>query len=413
MRSRRLSQALAELIVLVAIVFPALRTTAPAPAVFAALASLLIVTVAVVVAQREEAAWFGILPVSLGAFFGAALVSVTWTTTFTSTALGLAETYSFVLFGLYLALLRDAVQVVRAIGNASRVVIAASAGLELLNGAVLPEPVPLFNNVGSLAAGGGATGILGSTSALAFACLLALIAWWIEWRGHMSPSDTLAAWVALTLGLLALTGERTAATALVALIGVVAATSGLRRLEPRARLATQLLIAGAVSAAIAVGTSSSNSWLFAGSSARRSALWDAVRTVSESRLTLGWGWVGPWPVDSTAFPYSRLTAISPWSETRSAESAYLDVQLQLGVVGLTLLLAALGLAFVRGWLVASARRSPIHHWPVLAIALLAWWSLTSSVLVSGLGVLLFVAAAMSAARNRSWRRLVTSPRKAA
>jgi len=409
--SRRVSQALAELIVISALLFPSLRASIPSATLAAILVTLLAVTIMVFVVQHDEVKWFGVLPLSLGAFFAVVLVSITWSTTPAASVQGIAETLSFVLMGLYLALLRDAVQVVRSSANASRVVIAASAALEVLNGAVLPEPLTVFGNAGTAIDGGPATGILGSPEALAFACLLALIAWWIEWRGHMAQRENLAAWVALALGLIALTRLPTAAAALAVLVAVLLITSGLRRLEPGTRLVCQSLVAMAVAATIAVALSAQSSWFAGGAPSRRDTLWDAVRQLSEARLTLGWGWVGPWPDDSTTFPYSYLAVISPTSGTRSAESSYLDVQLQLGVVGLTLLLIALGLAFVRGWLVASARRSAVHHWPVLAIALLAWWSLTSSVMTNGIGVLLLVAAGMSAARNRSWRKLISARRK--
>lgn len=334
-----------------------------------------------------------------------------WTATLGATVQGIAETLGFVLMGLYLALLRDAVQVVRSIGNASRVVITASAALEVLNGAVLPEPIPVFGNAGTLIDGGPATGILGSPEALGFACLLALISWWVEWRGHMAPRENLAAWIALSLGLLALTRLPMSALALVVLIAVLFITARLRGLEPGTRLVSQSLIAMAVGATIAIALSAPTSWFAGGAGSRRDTLWITIRELSETRLTLGWGWVGAWPTQSGDFPYSYLAIVSPTTGVRSAESSYLDAQLQVGVVGLVLLLIALGLAFVRGWLVASARRSAVHHWPVLTIALLAWWSITSSVMSGGLGVLLLVAAGMSAARNRSWRKLVNAPAK--
>lgn len=409
--SRRVSQALAELILLVAILLPSLRSTVAPPMLASLLVTLLAVTIAVFVVQHDEAKWFGVLPISLGGYFVVVLVSVTWSTTPAATMQGIAETLMFVLMGLYLALLRDAVQIVRSIGNAARVVLTASAGIEVLNGVILLEPVPVFGNEGALLDGGPATGILGSPEALAFVCLLALISWWIEWRGHMAPRENLAAWIALSAGLLTLTRLPHAAAAVAVLATVLILTARLRRLPPRTRLAAQSLVAVVVGAIIAAALSAPTSWFAGGAGSPRDTLWEEVRQLGELRLTLGWGWVGPWPAESEEFPYSYLSLISASDGTMSAESSYLDIQLQLGVVGLTLLMVALGLAFTRGWLVASARRSAVHHWPVLTIALLAWWSLTSSVMTSGLGALLLVAAGMSAARNRSWRKLITAPSK--
>jgi exopolysaccharide production protein ExoQ len=411
LRSRRFSQALAELIVLIAILLPTLRPILAPPGTAAILVTLLAITAALFFVQQNELRWVGALPLSLGAFFATVLASVTWAVSPLTSIQGIAETLTFVLLGLYLAVLRDSVQVIRAVGNACRVVVAGSAFVEIINGVVLPTPLHVFGNAGTLAEGGPATGILESPASLGFVCLLALIAWSVEWRGHMAPRENLAAWVALCLGLLTVTRLPEAATALGALITVLAVTAGLRQLNPGARLGVNTAIATVVAIIVVAAVASPRSWFADDPSGRRDNLWNATLEISESRMTLGWGWVGMWPETEPVFPYSYLRGIAGPASAPSAHSSYLDVQLQLGIVGHVLLLVALVLAFVRGWLVASARRSAVHHWPVMAISLLAWWSITDSVITTAIGALVLVAAAMSAARNRSWRRLITAPKK--
>ena len=72
-------------------------------------------------------------------------------------------------------------------------------------------------------------------------------------------------------------------------------------------------------------------------------------------------------------------------------------------MGLSLLILALGLGFVRAWLVASETRSPVNAWPALALALIIVTGLAESYLVTESGLVLWVAACMAAARKRSWR----------
>jgi len=79
------------------------------------------------------------------------------------------------------------------------------------------------------------------------------------------------------------------------------------------------------------------------------------------------------------------------------------VWLQLGLAGIIVLLSALGLAFVRAWLIAADRRSTVYVWPALTLVLLATVSMTESYLLFEGGLLLFVTSAFAAARNRSWR----------
>ena len=87
----------------------------------------------------------------------------------------------------------------------------------------------------------------------------------------------------------------------------------------------------------------------------------------------------------------------------SALSAYFDVLLQLGWVGLLLFFALTGFALVRSWLIASERRSIVYAWtPLLLVALLVD-SLFESFTLSGPGWLLLVICAVRAGHARSRR----------
>jgi hypothetical protein len=102
------------------------------------------------------------------------------------------------------------------------------------------------------------------------------------------------------------------------------------------------------------------------------------------------------------YPFSSVRS-SSGAHPDSALNAYADIWLQLGLAGIIVLLAALGLAFVRAWIVATDRRSTVYVWPALTLVLLATVSMTESYLLFEGGLLLFVTSAFAAARNRSWR----------
>jgi O-antigen ligase len=132
----------------------------------------------------------------------------------------------------------------------------------------------------------------------------------------------------------------------------------------------------------------------------RTSVWNAVGDLVAQQPVIGWGWVGMWP--PTVFPFSSVLS-SSGTAPESALNAYADIWLQLGLAGIVALLAALGLAFIRAWLVASERRSTVYVWPALTLVLLAATSATESYLLYEGGLLLFVTSAFAAARNRSWR----------
>ncbi len=94
----------------------------------------------------------------------------------------------------------------------------------------------------------------------------------------------------------------------------------------------------------------------------------------------------------------------PVADHDSALNAYVDVALQLGLVGLLLFLVLVILAFVRAWLLASNRRSRSFVWPALVVVALLVTALAESSVLVGAGWLTLVVCAVKSAENLSWRR---------
>jgi O-antigen ligase len=87
----------------------------------------------------------------------------------------------------------------------------------------------------------------------------------------------------------------------------------------------------------------------------------------------------------------------------TALNAFFDVLLQLGVIGLILFLLLGGVAIVRSWLVASARRSVVYAWTPLVLVTLAVDSMFESFTLAGAGWFMLVLCALRAGQSRSWR----------
>lgn len=402
----RMSQAITESIVIVALLTPSLRSLLGTAGVIAIVSGLLVLAALSLLGQPERIEWRGVLPLSLLTFFAVIVVSLTWSSYSLATLQGIAGTLAFAALGLYIALVRDMIQLARGIGNVVRWILGLSLGLEILSGLLFAAPLDVFENQGRLAEGGPIQGIVGSTTGLAFIALLGLINFGIEWRTRMVTREVSTTSILLALATLLLTQNGAA----LVTFGVLAAAAGLlivlRRLGPGARVSVQLSLLAVVGAAIAVitATGASLDRVFGSNIEvdQRVVVWDRVALFAEQRPVLGWGWVGMWPTEDVPYPMNLLDGLTTRPQS-SALSSYLDVQLQLGVVGLVILLLTLALAIGRAWLVASTRVTTAYLWPALTLILLASTGVTESVLLAEEGVLLFVTAAFAAARHRSWR----------
>jgi O-antigen ligase len=402
--STRLTQALTELIVGTALAMHAVRALVGWPGAIAVLVVLVALSMVSLWSQPHRVEWRGVLPISLTALFGLFGASIIWSQYGWVSVGAIAYAFTFGVLGLYIALVRDLIQLVRAVGNVLRVILAVSFALEILSGAILDAPFEWINISGALAVGGPVEGIAGTRNAFAFIGALALLSFWIELRTR--SVSRLVSFVSIVFAASAILLARSPVSILV--LGVVVVFSlalvGLRRLEPTARRATQsaLLVSAVVLAVIA--------WSFrwtliavvdaAADVESRTLVWQQLRQLVDQQPVLGWGWAGAWPPD--IYPFVIING-GQGSPPPSALNAYVDVWLQLGLVGVIVFVTALSLAFVRAWLVAAERGSTVYVWPALTLTLLATWSFTESYVLFEGGLLLFVTSAFAAARNRSWR----------
>ncbi len=81
----------------------------------------------------------------------------------------------------------------------------------------------------------------------------------------------------------------------------------------------------------------------------------------------------------------------------------MDAYFQVGVIGALLLVALVGVALVRAWLLASNRRSVVYAWPAMMLVVIAVTSFAESFALLEGGWMLLVVCAVKAARDMSWR----------
>ncbi len=401
--SARFAQALALVAIGLAFSAHAIRAVIGWPGLLAALAALLVLCGASLVTRWRAIEWYGILPISILVFVGWCAASVIWSSSPGLSVLRVAYLIAFGVLGVYIALMRDTIQIVRAFGDTMRVLLGVSLALEVFSGILFDLPIRFLGIEGNLAALGPIQGIFGSRNMLGFVALIALITFIVEWRIRIVTRTKAAISLALALIILALSGSPITWIALGAALLALAALYGLRRVAPESRWRWQLALLITAAAVLVTG------WILR---VRIIGLLDA-RAEFDVRLDVwrelsrylslnplqGWGWVGKWP---DAPPYTWIEAGTGRAH-ESALNAYLDVYFQVGVIGAALFAALIGVALVRAWLLASNRRSVVYLWPALVLVAIAVTSAAESFALTEGGWMLVVICAVKAARDMSWR----------
>ncbi|MGX5680768.1 O-antigen ligase family protein [Schumannella luteola] len=370
-----------------------------------ALAVLVALAAASIVARWRTIEWRGLLPVSLIVFLAWAGLTLLWSQYQWATLWSLLYLAAFTILALYVALLRDTIQIVRAFGDVLRVALGLSIALEILSGLLLDTEIRFLGILGNLDSLGPIQGVAGTRNQLGILAVLALITFGTEYRTKSVPRGlAIGSLVAAGLALL-LTRSPVAIGGFAVVCVAAAALYGLRRVADERRRYWQIAIL--VLAVIGAGLT----WIFrsaiidllnaGGELSYRLAVWYQAWSLIGLHPLEGWGWVGTWRADLP--PYSLFQGLSVRSET-SASNAYLDVWFQLGLVGLVIFLGLLGLAFTRSWLLASRRRSVVFAWPALVLVALLTTALAESSILIEFGWLTFVVCAVKAAEQLSWRQ---------
>jgi len=374
------------------------------PGLTGALAVLVILSALSFIAQRHLVEWHGLLPVTIIAFVGWCALSIFWSDYQWATAGGVVYQLSFAFLALYIALVRDAIQIVRVVGDVLRFLLAVSLSLEVVSGLLLDLPIKFLGIQGNIALGGPIQGLFGSRNQLSIVALIAFVTFLVELRTR-SVRPPVAA-VSITLaGLCILLAHSPVIAAVSVVVGLATlALYGIRQVKPGQRRYYQwglAVLTVAVLAAAYVYRTRVIDLLNARSDFQvRYKLWIQMWELIPINQTAGWGWVGSWPSD--LYPFTAMQEATGVFHADGL-NAYLDVYLQVGIIGVILFVALIALAFGRSWLLASNKRSVVYAWPPLVlVSLLVTSVFESSILVES-GWLLLVICAIKASQGMSWR----------
>lgn len=374
------------------------------PGLTGALAVLVILSALSFIAQRHLVEWHGLLPVTIIAFVGWCALSIFWSDYQWATAGGVVYQLSFAFLALYIALVRDAIQIVRVVGDVLRFLLAVSLSLEVVSGLLLDLPIKFLDIQGNIALGGPIQGLFGSRNQLSIVALIAFVTFLVELRTR-SVRPPLAA-VSITLaGLCILLAHSPVIAAVSVVVGLATlALYGIRQVKPGQRRYYQwglAVLTVAVLVAAYVYRTRVIDLLNARSDFQvRYKLWIQMWELIPINQTAGWGWVGSWPSD--VYPFTAMQEATGVFHADGL-NAYLDVYLQVGIIGVILFVALIALAFGRSWLLASNKRSVVYAWPPLVlVSLLVTSVFESSILVES-GWLLLVICAIKASQGMSWR----------
>jgi O-antigen ligase len=401
--SARFAQALTLIAIGLAFSTHAVRAMIGWPGLLAALATLLVLCGFSLVARWRAVEWYGVLPLTILVFVGWAAASVIWSEAPGTTLLRVGYLVAFGVLGLYVALMRDTIQIVRAFGDVLRLLLGLSIALEVLSGILLDLPIVFLGIQGDIASLGPIQGVFGSRNLLGFVALVALLTFIVEWRTRSVPRGRSIASVVLAAVSIVLAGSPVTWIALGASMVALAALYGLRRVPAASRVRWQLALLVTSIVVLVTG------WVLRIRiiellDARaefdvRLEVWREVSRYLAANPLQGWGWMGRWP-DSAPYVWIER-AIG--RDLGSALSAWIDAYFQVGVIGMLLFAALVGVALVRSWLLASNRRSVVYLWPALVLVALAVTSFAESFALQEGGWMLLVVCAVKAARDMSWR----------
>lgn len=381
-----------------------IRSTMGWPGLIGALATLVLLAAVSFLAHRGSIEWQGLLPISLMVFVAWSAVSLVWSNDQMATLVGVTYQIALAFLAVYIALVRDTIQVVRLIGDVLRVLLGVSLALEVLSGLLIDMPIAFLGIQGNLASGGPIQGLFGTRNQFGFVALIAFVTFLVEWRTRSVRRGTGAFSIALAVLCLLLSGSPTVAVALVFVGVATLALFGLRSVPAHTRRFGQwvLVILTLITLVVVfILRTRIIDFLNARSDFQtRYTLWLQIWQLVPVYPLQGWGWVGHWPPNLAPYTYVNYAANA---HQTNALNAFLDVELQLGLIGLLAFIGLFALALVRSWLLASNKHSVIYVWsPLILLTLLVTSAFESTVLTEA-GWLLLVICSIKAAQGMSWR----------
>lgn len=353
------------------------------------LAGLLAVgSVAFLVRLRPRFRWRK-TPKTLVLFLALAVASLAWSAYPGATALGLLAQFATTAAAVFLALCLTWRALLTALGNAFRWILGLSLLFELIVAVfvrhpVLPltpaQPVPsgrlpaaFYWSRDLLFHGGQIQGIVGNSNLLAMIALLSLVVFGAQLADRTIRRGTAITWLVISVVTFVLTRSSTVFVAAVVTAVVLGFALWTRRAGPERRRPVYLTAAALVIVVVvAVTLFASRIPVLLGKSedlTGRLTIWDSVIHLAQQRPAFGWGWISYWA--PWVEPFANL-AERGGVVYLQAHNAWLDVWLQLGIVGLVIFALLIISTLWRSWFQAvdRPRFAVADDQPYTALALL-------------------------------------------
>ncbi|WP_431279773.1 O-antigen ligase family protein [Leifsonia poae] len=339
------------------------------PGYFVLAFALVVVSVVLLVRIRPAFNWRR-SPRMLVLFLALAVVSIAWSAYPGASALGVLAQLSTTAGAVFLALCLTWPQLLRALSNAFKWILGLSLVFELVvslfvRQPILPpwatyppgkQPAAFYWSRDLLFHGGQIQGILGNSNLLAMVALLAIAVFGVQLADRTVRRGTGITWLVIAVLTMALTRSSTVILAGVFMLVVFLFAVWTRRVDPGKRLPVYLTGAGliVVVAVLATVFASRIPALFGKSEdlTGRLDIWKSVIELAQQRPAFGWGWVSYWA--PWVKPFDGL-AVRNGVQYLQAHNAWLDVWLQLGIVGLVVFILLVLTTLRRAWFFAVDR----------------------------------------------------------
>ncbi len=327
-------------------------------------------SVLLLVRNRARFRWSG-LPYPLLGFLLIAVLSIAWSFYPLFTALGVFVQWITTASAVSIAVTLSWAELLTALGWALRLILGLSFVFEFIVSAFIRHPVYpvwlavhpahpaqlLYWSRDLLFSTGKIQGIVGNSSLLAMVAVLAMIVFAIQLASHSVGRFWGWFWMLVATLTMAITQSATIIIAVTLVLVVAVAVVLVRRTrsERGRSFAYWGIGVGLVVIAVAgfflrnpilglLGKSSD----FTG----RIGIWKAVIGLAQQRPAFGWGWLGYW---IPWIPPFKGLARAGGVQVMHAHDAWLDIWLQVGIVGLVIFAALVLSTIVRSWIMATDR----------------------------------------------------------
>jgi exopolysaccharide production protein ExoQ len=387
---------------------------------------LVIFVIALVIVIRARKRWrFTGLPLPMLAFLLLTVLSIAWSDYRQYTVAAAFLSIVTAIGALSLAVTFRLAQLLRLLGHALRIILAGSILFELVVSVIVRHPfTPWWTDYHGqkihpaeywsrdlLLKGDRIQGIMGNSDLLGFVALLGVIVFAIEFASRSMRRGWAGFWIVVAVVDIALTRSATVFVAAVAVAVAAVVLVLLRRAQTDRGQRTISIVSIVVVIVGLVGAIALHGPLLralgkTGTLTGRTGIWAEVITIARERPVVGWGWISYWvpglaPFDRKAFNIGGIQYLQ-------AHDAWLDLWLQLGIIGVIVFAAFALSALVRAWILAVDRPhlaqdrlgafDPTTLLPVLVLVALLAQSLAESRLLIEYGLLLLCLIAINTKR---------------